>query len=728
LADEGDVHLLDRLGVVFRYRRVVITVLAVVVIGAIVQTFTTVPLYRATARVQIEEDRPSVTGFQDAPSAYPDPEVYKNTQYSILRGRDLTRKVVRKLDLAHSGAFSAAQRQPGGVRALLGSLRGRLAAAVNALLARPAAPEPPLPNENAGESALIDGFLAGVQVTPEPASQLVNVSYVFTSPQFAALAANAVAEAYVEQNLELKQQATRKTLDWLANQITEQERKVQESQQALASYREQHDALSLGDVNVVANRLSYFNDQASRARALRVQKETLYNQIKSVRADDPAADTFPAIGQNGSIQRIKAELQGYEQQRRDLSQRYGEKHPEMQKLATAIEDARARLRAEVGKVVESVRQDYQNAVQDEQRLAAQYARAEREATDLNRKSIDYSVLENQAKTNQDIYQRLLQQQQQMQVASNSKENNVRLADRAEVPALPFTPNAPRNLVLALAIGLALGLGLAFGLDYLDDTVKTPEDITRRLNVPFLGMVPAVRGHKEAVLSGPVPHDFGEAYRALRTSLVFTSGGESTRIIAITSAQPLEGKTTTACNLAIVLALGGARVLLIDADMRRPAVQRVLGLENGIGLSHLLTGQARVREAIQRIDDPSLYVVTAGRTPPNPSELLASERMKRLVQNLATGPFDWVIIDTPPVLAVTDAVVLTPLVSGVTLVLGAEMTRRRLAERAVQMLTLSKPRVMGAVLNRVNFDRNKYYYSRYYGYQYKSYYGQAAVKA
>jgi capsular exopolysaccharide synthesis family protein len=289
---------------------------------------------------------------------------------------------------------------------------------------------------------------------------------------------------------------------------------------------------------------------------------------------------------------------------------------------------------------------------------------------------------------------------------------------------------PRNLLIALAVGLALGLGLAFGLDYLDDTVKTPEDITRKLNVPFLGLVPAVRGDKVPVLSGPVPHDFGEAYRALRTSLVFTSGAESTRVIAVTSAQPLEGKTTTACNLAIVLALGGARVLLVDADMRRPGVHKALHLQNGIGLSHLLVGQARVREAIQRTDDPNFYVMTAGRTPPNPSELLAGERMKRLVENLATGPFDWVVIDTPPVLAVTDAVVISPLVSGVVFVLGAEMTRRRLAERAVQMLSVSKPRVIGAVLNRVNFDRNKYYYSRYYGYQYKSYYGhgQAPAKA
>jgi polysaccharide biosynthesis transport protein len=204
--------------------------------------------------------------------------------------------------------------------------------------------------------------------------------------------------------------------------------------------------------------------------------------------------------------------------------------------------------------------------------------------------------------------------------------------------------------------------------------------------------------------------------------VFTSAAEHTRIVAVTSSQPLEGKTTTAANLALALALGGSRVLLIDADMRRPGLHKTIGIENGIGLSHLLVGQARVRDAIVRTPEPNLVVITAGRTPPNPSELLASERMTSFLSNLATGPFDWVIIDTPPVLAVTDAVILGPRVSSLVFVIGSEMTRRVHAERALETLRSSRPRSMAAVLNRVDFDRNKYYYSRYYGYQYKSYYG------
>ncbi len=273
----------------------------------------------------------------------------------------------------------------------------------------------------------------------------------------------------------------------------------------------------------------------------------------------------------------------------------------------------------------------------------------------------------------------------------------------------------------------LAVGVAFGLDYMNDTIKTPEDVTRRLKLPFLGLVPSVRGDKHPVLaSAHVPHDFGEAFRSLRTSLMSRFPADGTKILVVTSAQPLEGKTTTACNIAMALAYGGARVLLIDADMRRPGLHRPLRLTNERGLSQVLIGQARVRDVIQRTVDPNLLAITAGRTPPNPSELLASERMKTLLSNLSHGPFDWIVLDTPPVLAVTDAVILAPLVNGVCFVIGAEMTRRRLAERALETIMSAPPRFAAVVLNKVDFARNKYYYSRYYGHQYKNYYAEASV--
>jgi len=326
-----------------------------------------------------------------------------------------------------------------------------------------------------------------------------------------------------------------------------------------------------------------------------------------------------------------------------------------------------------------------------------------------------------------VYQSLLTREKELRVSANSRTNNVRVIDHAEVPRVPVTPGGRRTWLISIVVGLVLSIAVALGLDYMNDTIKTPEDVTRRLKLPFLGLVPSVRGDKHPLLaSSHVPHDFGESFRALRTSLLSKYPSEGTKIFIVTSAQPLEGKTTTAANLAMALAYGGSRVLLIDADMRRPGLHRPLRLTNERGLSQVLIGQARVRDVIQRTVDPNLLAITAGRTPPNPSELLSSERMKTLLTNLAHGPFDWIIIDTPPVLAVTDAVILAPMVNGVTFVIGAEMTRRRLAERAIDTVMQSRPRYAAVVLNKVDFDKNKYYYSRYYGHQYKNYYAEAAL--
>ena len=257
-----------------------------------------------------------------------------------------------------------------------------------------------------------------------------------------------------------------------------------------------------------------------------------------------------------------------------------------------------------------------------------------------------------------------------------------------------------------AVGLVLWLAVAAWLYVLTDTIKTPADVTRRLNLPCLGQVPPVRGDPHPLLASfNVPHDFGESFRSLRTALMSTYPDAGTKRLVITSAQPLDGKTMTASNLAMALAYGGARVLLIDANMRQPGLHRPLRLTNDRGLSQVLTGQARVRDVMQRTVNPNLLAITAGRTPANPSELLASERMKTLLANLGHGAFDWILIDTPA-LTVPDASILSSSVGGVVYVIGAGRTRRRLAVRAIEGLHAGNPGSVSAVLNNAVVVRPK----------------------
>jgi capsular exopolysaccharide synthesis family protein len=721
-APSGNVHLFDRFAVIVKYYKAVIAVFLLVVAGWMYQTYTTIPMYRAQARIQIEEEHTTQTAdFKEPYLTYSDPEPYYQTQYRVLQGRDLARRAVRRLSLERVPEFNGS-----------GPLPTRLTRVVEAMKAKALAPftgeapartvQPAAPGST-NENGLVAAFQGRVQVSPVRSSRLVDIAFTSADPEFAARAVNVLAEEYVQQNLEFRLENTQKTLDWLTQEVAKQQNIVQQSERVLAEYRENQNALSLEDrQNIVIARLNQMNDAVTRAKTQRVQREALYRQISSAKD----REALISIVQNPFIQNLKTRLAELQRDRGRLLDRYGEKHPQVQNISTQLADTERQINAEVDKTVQAIRNDYEAALSEERTLSADLEGQKAAAMDLNRKGIDYSVLQREAESNRQVYESLLQREKELRVIANSRANNVRVLDRAEVPGGPFTPNVNRAWMMAMLFGLGLGVAASFAIDYLDDTVKTPEDITWRLKLHFLGLVPKVRGERHPLLSGPVPHDFGEAFRALRTALVASNTGTSTRIVAITSAQPLEGKTTTAVNIALALAIGGARVLLIDADMRRPSLHKALRLPNDKGLSHLLVGESRMREVVQRTGDPNLLVITAGKTPPNPSELLGSDRMKAFVQQLAVGPFDWVIIDTPPVLAVTDAVILAPIVSGVTFVLGAEMTRWRLAERAIETLQSGHPQSISAVLNRVDFDRNRYYYSRYYGHQYKSYYAEAPV--
>ena len=718
---DRDVHLLDRLAILYRYRRVSGAVFVLTALVLMIQGYSNVTRYEAQARLLIEEERttamPGITSALDA--YWEDPIPYYNTQYRILRGRELARRVVRKLQLQDIPEFNGREPQTSTPRVWLHTMRQRAMA-----LVRPAPEpvEPPKSDETSDESALIGAFLSRVRVSPVPDSKLVDLYIQAQNAAFTARAANTLADEYVAQNLEVKQQSTQNMLEWLEREVAAQQAKVEQSERELAAYRDRENAMSLDDKNnIVLSRLNALNDAVLRARTVRIEKEAIYKQIKSA----TAPDTIPVIAQNPQINLLKQQLAEMQREKARLMERYLQKHPEVGKINAQLADIERQIEQATARALQTVTAEYERGLLEERTLAANLEDAKKDVQDLSRLSVSYNVLEREARSNRTVYEALLQRQNELRVSNNSQANNVRVVERAEVPGAPITPTGRRTWLLSLAIGLVAAVAVAYALDYMNDTIKTPDDIARHLKLAFLGLVPSVEGEGHPLLaSSHVPHDFGESFRSVRTALISKYDASGAKILVFTSAQPLEGKTTAAVNVAMALAFGGARVLVIDGDMRRPGLHRPLRLTNERGLSQILTGQARVRDVIQRTVDPNLLAITAGRTPPNPSELLTSERMKTLLTNLVHGPFDWIIIDTPPVLAVTDAVVVAPLVSGVVFVVGAEMTRRRLAERALETVLSTRPRQVAILLNKVDFERNKYYYSRYYGHQYKNYYAQA----
>jgi succinoglycan biosynthesis transport protein ExoP len=724
-AANDDIHILDRLAVIYRYRRIALTVFVLSSAAMMIQGYSNVQVYQARAQILLEDERstavPGITSIDN--TYYEDPEPYYKTQYKILVGRDLTRRVIKKLQLENVPEYNGTAVAPAGVPFLSG-LKQRVADLVSRGPATPI--ETPKIDETPDESGLVSAFIGHVTVSPVTGSKLVDITFDARDPEFAALAVNTLVDEYVDQNLALRLQGTQNMIEWLEKEVVKQQLKVQDSERGLAEYRDKQNALSLDDKqNIVLSRLNKLNDDVMTSRTKKAQKEVLYGQIKAI-AGGLSPESIPAVGQSAAVQSAKGRVIDAQRTREAMAAKYGEKHPNLVKASSDLKEAQRQYEVEISRAVQQIKGDYDTALLEEQTMSRALEAAKADAQDLSKKSVNYNVMEREANSNRQVYESLLQRANELQVSSNSRQNNVRVVDHAEIPKGPMAPAGRRTWLLSLGVGLVLAVGVAYGLDYMNDTIKTPEDVTRRLKMPFLGLVPSVRGDKHPMLtSSRVPHDFGESFRALRTTLISKYPAEGTKIVMVTSAQPLEGKTTTAANIAMALAYGGSRVLLVDADMRRPGLHRPLRLTNERGLSQVLTGQARVRDVIQRTVDPNLLAITAGKTPPNPSELLASERMKTLLTNLSHGPFDWIIIDTPPVLAVTDAVILAPAVSGVTVVIGAEMTRRRLAERAIETVMQTRPKYAGVVLNKVDFARNKYYYSRYYGHQYKNYYAEAA---
>ncbi len=726
LLPEREPHVLDRLSVIYKYRWASITVFSLVVGWMMVDSYTQIPTYRSTARVLIEDPSSDLSTPADMLRNVPqqDPEMYMETQLRIMRGRDLGQRVTEKLDLTKAPEFNGRGPTPTPLAHGIALVK-YYATWPYRLVVRSSAPLPDILATTSGPLAArdhADALVARVNVGLVRGSQLVDLTYDSSDPAFAAQAANAFAEEYVSQNLALKVAALENSATWLTGEVARQQRLVQESERGLAQYREKQDAGALdSSQNIVVARLTQLNDAVTKARTERIQKEGIWRQIQAAGQD---AESISSVIANPFIQTLRGQVTQLEQDRARTSERYGEKHPEFLKVTSQLENAKRQLEGEMKKAVVNSKNDYDAAVTQERVLVEQLNVSKAAATDLGRKGVDYSVMLREAESNREIYNQLLTREKELRVVANSRTNNVRVVEQAQVPGAPFTPNHRSDWLYALAFGLVLGIGVAVGIDYLDDTVKTPEDVTRRLKLRFLGLVPSVPGVSHPLISGPLPHDFGEAYRSIRTSLTSQVTGPGAKTVMVCSSQPVEGKTTTSVNIAMALAVGGSRVLLIDADMRRPSVHKALRMTNDRGLSQLLAGQARMREVVQRTHDPNLLTITAGRTPANPSELLASDRMRALISGLETGPFDWVIIDTPPVLAVTDAVIIAPLVSAVIFVVGSEMTRWRLAERAIETLLSSNPRKVLAVLNKVDFGRNRYYYSRYYGHQYKNYYNES----
>ncbi len=696
----------------------------VVVFGlAVVRTFSATPIFEATAQMLIDSDSPNVVSFDDLVQTNRRALDYFQTQYRLLTSRALVKRALQESNLIADPTFAGPQ---SGEAAGAGPVI-TAADPLSALRRRTGASEEA--SEPSADVIAIERFLSALTVAPIRNSRLVDVTFASPNPAIAQRGANAIVDAYIHQAANLRMNATKDATSFLVQMVADQRKAVEQSELALQRYREQGDATSLEDrQNIIVEQTARLSEAATRATTDRIQKETIDNQVRTAQTDDAKLAVVPSAQENPLIQRLKTEIAERDQRKAELGLRVGVKHPEMIKVTEGLDRARHQLHEETAKIVDAVQNQYAAAVDLEHAMATALDRQKANALALNRRGIDYGVLQRDTAMNRQLYETLLARTKQAGIAEQLKTTNVRIVDAADLPRFPSRPKRVRDLAVGFAVAGVLALGLAFVFEAFDTRIKSPEDVAQRLKVASLGMVPqsALDGFRSGklLLDLTAPQSFVEAFRSLRTSMLFASAEPGGRSILVSSTAPGEGKTLVSCNLALALAMAGQRVLLVDADMRRPKVHETFGCPLAPGLSNVLVGNASVTAAIQESGSDNLSILSAGTLPPNPPELLGSSPFAELMKSMSDR-FDWILLDSPPVRAVADATIIAHLATSVVFVIGADMTDATSARSALDRLVATQGRVAGAVLNRVQLRRHSYYYARYYDRADERYYVQRA---
>jgi capsular exopolysaccharide synthesis family protein len=710
------IHLLDYLKIVRKHLVMILVVLVVVFAVALLVTQSRTRMYKGSTKVMIEKETSS--NLMDDYSRY-DPSFY-TTQYELIKSQKVARRVVELLDLETTyDSYFAADKSGGALQTTKSW--------VKQLLGKYILPEQEASEqeESAQESTaklsrgdrIAESLRGGLKVTNGTYNSLiVTIEYKSSNPEFAALIANTVAGAYIDTTLEMKMETTRRTLDWMSEKAEQERNKLEATELRLQDYVRKNDLVTLEDrLTVIPETLAAISTQLVSAQSNREMLEARYHKVRDLADRPDAVESILSVTNGSTLQILRDQILKAEQNIRELSDKYGAKHPSMIKVKGDLEILQQKKLQEVQRLIDSTRSEYELAVSDERNLRRQFERTKAEAQTLNEKFVQYQSFSREKKANQYVYDSLLLKMTEQDITGENQPVNMWIVENAMVPRSPYSPNTMKNLLAGLAAGLFCGIGLAFFIEYMDQGIKNPEEAESALGLPVLGLVPMFKdkeGSVELVMTDQPRSAMAESYRALRTSLLLSSADHPPRSILITSPEPGAGKSTTSVNLAIAMAQSGKKVLLIDADMRKPRLHKVLGLKANVGLSGYLAGMTN-SDFLQHTAHDKLSFLSAGPIPPNPSELLLSARMERLVDKLLET-FDCIICDSPPLQSVVDARIFSRLFDGTVLVVKGRTTTFDTARRSLKQLHDSNSSVFGILINALELKKSDdYYYEAYY---------------
>ena len=702
-------HLYDYLLILRKHQWLILSFLLAVVTIVSIATFRMQPVYTATARIEIDREDTHVLPFAaDSYDIMTDQDAYVETQARILASETLALKTIRDSGLVSHNDMG-------------GSASDAITSGTLANHRRP--PE-------------LGAFLGSLSVKRVPQSRLLDVSFESTNPELGAQILNAHINNFMEENFRSQYEASAKATAWLQDQLSELKVKVQDSEAARLAYERQHQIWELDDKqNITTQRLAELNKEFTDAQSERMKKEAIYQFAKAGNIN-----AVPQLRQNSGLQDLIRKRSDFSSQYMDALAQYGPNFPKVQRLQARVKELDDSIDDEKRNIVSDLENDYNAARQREGVMNDALNGQKAEVNSMAQIMVEYNILKRIAEADKTMYDGLLTKLKEANIAAGLKSRNIRVVDPAMIPSTPTRPAKTRNIALSFLVGLVGGIGLALLREYLDNTVKTPDDVETLARLPSLAVVPAfeeenggsrrkliggasVNGHEKRVelVAQHLPKSqMSEAFRALRTALLLSQADHPPQVILVTSALPREGKTTAAANLAVTLAQLGDRTLLIDADLRKPGVGRLLNMTDGkyAGLSSYLAGVSSLDlVTVPHPSIPNLVAIPTGPLPPNPADLLSSHKLADALKQLR-GQFKFIVIDSPPIMAATDAVIVSVQADGVLLVVRSGETPKEAFTRARDLLVSVKCHLLGVVLNAVDSSAPDYYYSyRYYPYSY-----------
>ena len=684
--------------------------LAISVLAGLV-ALTIRPVYRATATVMIEQNKAKVVSIEEVYSGVGANREHFETQADLLASRSLASRVIQQLNLAAHPEFDPRQHKPPFWRRMLNE-RGITSEKAT--------------DEKQIHAAVLDQFMQRTTIEPGRLTQLIHVSFDATDPELAAEIANAIVDGYIESNVETSHRITKRATGWLNERLSGLRKTLEESERALQQYRERErlvDTRGLAQSGA-GRQIEDLTRALVEVRQKRAEAETAYNQIKTA-ADN--LETLPVIQRNPMMPRLKEAEADAERKVAELARRYGPEHVRMIQAHSELTQARENTRRQVQTIAASLANEYQAARANEKALERSMAEAKGSVQTINRKEFQLGALERAVATNRQLYETFVNRLKETNAASDAQASPIaRVADPAVPPQEPIKPKKRQIVMIAFLLAIFFGVMVAILLEHLDKSVNTADDVEEKLRQPMLAMLPLL-SHEPAKYIGrhfvAEPRSaFSEGIRTIRTGVLLSSMNESKKSLLVTSSVPGEGKSAVALNLALAHAQSH-RVLLIDADLRHPSVSSNLGLDDTKpGLTDLVSGSANFASCLQRVDGASLYAIAAGPLPADPLELILSSRFQQLLKALS-GACDMLIIDSPPVHLVSDAVVLSKMATGVVFVVKADSTPDHVVRRSIRALQSVDANLLGVVLNQLDFGKADRYYGAYTR-GYSDYYARA----